>query len=202
MSNEVGEICGVALVPSQSNGDFAHAAQQLFNRKNVHEHVIMFSDTYPCSNEFWNKINKNISGRLGLFHYIDRIVRTLRKGHIDFRQALKDLLDSIYRLHAEDEASVIECLKNGSLNHKQHTDDEINKLRKNYSAWNKSYAKYIRKTIHPPCLIQQNLIEWFIKYKVHASEGSEPGRGRLDPKTGWNLFTEKTKSAVENAKKC
>lgn len=100
---------------------------------------------------------------------------------------------------AKDEARLIHCLQNGTLN-KKHTADEINNLRNDHSGWNRSYAKYMQKNIHPSNVIEQNLTSWFIKYKVQASIGKQSGCGRLDPKTGWALFTDQTKPAIEYAK--
>lgn len=42
VSNEIGEICTIVLVPSQSVGDFAHAGQQLLERKNVTKKLSCF----------------------------------------------------------------------------------------------------------------------------------------------------------------
>ena len=44
------------------------------------------------------------------------------------------------------------------------------------------------------------LDNWFCKYKVTASEGPGPARGRLDPIRGYSLFTQDTKAAVDNSK--
>ena len=116
---------------------------------------------------------------------------------------MKDLQDSIYHFNANDEANVIECLQDGTLNKKKYSDEEINRMRMNYSSWNKNYAKCIRKHIHPFPIIQQNLTSWFNTYKVQASPGKQQAGGRLDPSSEYSLFMHDTKNAVEKAKeKC
>jgi len=47
----------------------------------------------------------------------------------------------------------------------------------------------------------QMLDNWFVRYKVTASEGSQPARGRLDPRMQMPLFKSETKIAVEECKK-
>lgn len=47
----------------------------------------------------------------------------------------------------------------------------------------------------------QMIADWFVRFKVTASEGSRPGRGRLDPRTQMTLFKPETKNAVDECKK-
>ena len=201
VSNELGEICSAVLVPSQSNADYAHAVQQMLNRDNISsEKINMFCDTWPSSKEFWTYICPSVCGKLGLWHFIDRITRTLRKNHINFPRAMKDLQLSIYSFNADDESRVIMSLKTGRLNGTEHTDEQVANMRNNYSSWNQAYSKYIQKIVHPPASIAQNLTSWHIRYKVEATPGKPQGTGRLDPNTGYALFTADTRSAVDNAK--
>jgi len=47
----------------------------------------------------------------------------------------------------------------------------------------------------------QLIDDWFVRFKVTASEGSRAARGRLDPRTQMSLFKAETKDAVEECKK-
>ena len=62
-------------------------------------------------------------------------------------------------------------------------------------------TKHIQmKCIHSHLIISQNLTNWHIWFKVEASKGEPEGKDRLDPKTGYSLFTQDTKLAIQNAK--
>jgi hypothetical protein len=70
----------------------------------------------------------------------------------------------------------------------------------NKQKWS-NYSNYIQRWINPHPIIINNLHHWFDRYKATASKGKEPTGGRTDPITGYTLFKEDTKSAVQNAKK-
>ena len=124
---ETGEIATAVLVPSTKTIHFAHAAQQLARRDHFKPKV-MCSDTYPNKSNFWPLLFDNVEGRLGLFHYIQRITRTLRKNQVDYFQAITSLLEAVYRYHSEDFEGVIGALKKGHLGRKIHTDEDIAEL--------------------------------------------------------------------------
>jgi len=83
VATETGEIATAALVPTTKTIHFAHAAQSLTRHPNFKPKVT-HSDTCPNESEFWSLLFPNVEGRLGLFHYVQRITRTLRKNHIDY----------------------------------------------------------------------------------------------------------------------
>jgi hypothetical protein len=62
----------------------------------------MYSDTWPHKCAFWQRLISNLEGRLGLFHFEKRILRTIRKKYIDFHDAVADLLSSVYEFEATD----------------------------------------------------------------------------------------------------
>jgi hypothetical protein len=68
-------------------------------------------------------------GRLGLWHFINRICRTLRENHPDFGKAIAMLQAAIYRIDALDEAAVMQALFDGTLNGTKMSWAEINELR-------------------------------------------------------------------------
>ena len=89
VATDTGEIATAVLVPSTATQDFSHAAIQLSKRKNFNP-TAMYSDTWPHKKDYWEELfpGKDLKGRLGLFHYLQRITKTLRKGHIDYFHAI------------------------------------------------------------------------------------------------------------------
>ena len=160
--------------------------------------IVMYSDTWPANDAFWTMLFPDLQGRLGLFHWISRIYKTLNDRHPDYFQAVQDLSARCYHFVSEDMAKLLNCLKDGTLNGKSHTESDIRNLKKT-KTW-KKYHKYLRKEIYPSPEIIQNLDDWFVKYKCTASPGQDPAGGRLDPKTGRALFRPETKDAVKNNK--
>jgi len=197
-ATQTGEIASAVLVPSTKTEDFAHAAQSLMKRSQFNPQV-MYSDTWPNKSEYWQALG--VEGRLGLFHYQKRIVSTLRKTHVDYFQAITDLLAAIYAYHPEDYDKLLLALKDGSLSKKgiKYSSSDITAM-KETRLFRDRYAKYLRKKMHNPQTIIQMLDDWFCKYKVTSTNPEKPAYGRLDPVRLVPLFTEETKGAVENCK--
>jgi len=196
-----GEIASAVLVPSTKTEDFAHAAQQLMNRKHFNPKV-KCSDTWPSKKECWESISPGIQGRLGLFHCQKQIVSTLKKNHIDYNVAVTDLLAGLYSYNAKDYELLLAALKDGTLSRsgKKHTSDDISDMKRS-SMFRDRYSKYLRKVLHQPETICQMLDDWFCKYKVTSSDPiNSPAGGRLDPVRLEPLFTSDTKPAVDNCK--
>ena len=160
----------------------------------------MYSDTWPAKDDFWVNLLGEDCGRLGLFHFIRRITRTLRTTHMHFNRAINDLLLAIYEIHPVDLEKLLTALKNGSLNGIEHDDEDIEELQST-KQWRERYGKYLRKLIRLHNTIVTNLSKWFSKYKCTASDGKMPAEGEFDDRTGQTLFTFETKDAVENCKK-
>jgi len=193
---DTGEIATAVCVPTTKTIHFSHAAKALQKRPTFAP-IGTYSDTWPCKDTYWKSLWPMIKGRLGLFHYEKRILRTLQKNHIDFISAKNDLLDAIYEFESSDYEKVLVALKDGSLGKKLDTA-EIAAL-KSTKHFKDRYGKYLRKRIHKPNTMIQQLDDWFCKYKV-TSSGGRPAGGRLDPNRGIKLFTAETKSAVDNCK--
>jgi len=113
-----GEIAAVALAPTTKTEDFAHAAKQLTTRKEFKQ-TFMCSNTWPNKEGFWLKMG--VKGRLGLFHFEQRIIRTLKKKHVDCSQAIAYLLTCLYSCYAPDCEKVLKALKEGTLSRKNHS---------------------------------------------------------------------------------
>jgi hypothetical protein len=200
ISVETGEIACAVVVPTTGIKEAAHAVEQFIRRKNVKPKVLS-TDTWPSNTKFWKLLfGDSVVGRLGLWHFINRIYRTLRETHPDFGKAIAMLQAAIYRIDELDEAAVMEALFNGTLNGTKMSWNEITALR-GTARWNRNYSKYLKKILYPLTVLLANLDRWFVKFKVTASEGKAPGQGRLNPANGQTLFTAETKVALEEAKK-
>jgi len=202
VATETGEIASAVLVPSTKTIHFAHAAMSLTRRPSF-KPTIMYSDTWPAKSDFWEAISENaLTGRLGLFHYIQRITRTLKKNHIDHFQSITSLLNCIYTYNHDDHENLLRALKEGSLNATKYTDDDIQDL-KGSKLFRQRYDKYLRKEIRPPNVLCSMLDDWFDRFKCSSSSGdsSRPARGRKDPMTDETLFSSDTKGTVEECKK-
>jgi len=162
----------------------------------------MYSDTWPNKKEYWEGLIPNVKGRLGLFHFEKRILSTLQKKHVDFHDAVSDLLRALYEYEAKDYENVLTALKNGTLSPtgKQYTTEEISDLQLT-KFFCVRYGKYLRKRLREPNTMIQRLDDWFCKYKVTSSDPDlRPARGRLDPYHNIPLFRKETKEAVRNCK--
>ena len=204
--NEHGEVLLAVLVKSTETKHFSHAATQLAKRPGFRP-SIMYSDTFPHKKGYWEELlgkgkeGNNVQGRLGLFHFIRRITKTMRPSHIDYGDAMRDLLDCLYEYDDGDFGRLVTALKNGEMSAtgEKYSDKGIAEMRQT-KTFRQRYGKYLRKKIRGKQAITTKLEEWKTKYKVRASEGSSPARGRLDPRTQQSLFTAETHQAIENCK--
>jgi len=200
-ATSTGEIASIVCVPTTKTIHFSHAARQLMERPRFSPQA-MYSDTWPNKKEYWEDLIPNVKGRLGLFHFQKRILRTLRKKHVDFHDAVGDLLMALYEYEAKDYENVLSALKNGTLSPtgKQYTTEEISDLQLT-KYFRVRYGKYLRKQLREPHTMIQRLDDWFCKYKVTASDPDiRPARGRLDPYHNIPLFRKETREAVNNCK--
>ena len=83
------------------------------------------------------------------------------------------------------------------LNKEKHVMTELMGIKK----FRERYQKYLRKVLRLPETICAMLDAFFCTYKVTESPNATPAQGRLNPWNGQTLFTESTKTAVEECKK-
>lgn len=203
VATETGEIATAVLVPSTKTKDLSHAAMSLARRPKFAPKA-MCSDRRPVKVDYWERVfGSQIEGRLGLFHFTQRIIKTLRKRHIDYFLAINNLLDCVYYYNEDDHEKLLTVHKNGTLNGKKLTDDDIADL-KSTRHFRQRHGKHLRKEIRQPNVMRHKLDQWFARFKCTASEDSTlPEQGRLDPVSREPLFTTETKPAVLNCKeKC
>ena len=200
VATSTGEIATAVCVPSTQTIHFSHAARLLINRPHFNPQS-MCSDTWPHKKEYWESLIPGLKGRLGLFHYEKRILTSLRKKHVDYHDAISDLLEALYEYESSDYEKLLAALWNGTLSNtgKELTTKEIADLRRT-KYFRDRYSKYLRKKLREPNTMIQRIDDWFCKYKVTASPAARPAGGRLDPRHQVPSFTPETKSAVENCK--
>ena len=87
MCNGDGQIPCAMIVSSIQVDEIAHGVMQVSRRSNFKPKAI-FTDTWPAKEAFWLQIFGPIVGVLGIFHFMKRIVDTLRQGHRQFHIAL------------------------------------------------------------------------------------------------------------------
>jgi hypothetical protein len=184
---ETGEVCSLGLVSTTKVEEVAHMVEQTRRRPNFKPQAI-FTDTWPHNNDFWFMIFGTITGCLGIFHFMKRMVDTLRPNHHKYWEAMISLKDAIYTYEREDYRNLLNSLKTGTMakDKKRYSDQEIWELRHS-KKWKQRYAKYLRKRLNAPDDIRQRLLKWRTEYA-----------NRVDPASGKKLFTADTKSAVEN----
>jgi len=130
---------------------------------------------------------------------VQRIIRTLRKRHVDCFFSINMLLNSIYFCNQEDYENLLTVLKDGRLSGKKCSDDNIAEL-KSTKCFRQGYSRHLRKEIRSAGIAQEKLDKWFIMFKCTSTEGSLPAQGRCNPITKESSFTSETKTAALNCK--
>ena len=201
VATDTGETASAVLVRSTKTRDFSHAAEQLSRREHFNPRA-MHADTWPIKSSFWGPVlfGKEMTGRLGLFHFQQRMLITLRKQHVDHQEAVNKLLECIYDYHSVDYEKLLVALKEGHISGIKESAEDIAALIKT-RFFRQRYSQYLRKVIRPKETMIQRLDDWFCRFKCAASEGQPEARGRLDPRTLQPLFTPETKDAVMNCQK-
>jgi hypothetical protein len=194
---ETGEIASLVLVPSTKASDYAHAAEALARRPGFRPKV-MYSDIWPKGRSFWQMLfGTALLGRLGLFHFMQRIIKNMRPTHFQYREAIRDLQACLYRYDDDDEAALIRELKAGNMGNTGHkySDEEIEELKLS-GKFKRRYGFRLKVHIFGFQVIVQKLKNWWVRYKVDNSPGEPPGRGQVDPDTGKKIFTPDQKATI------
>lgn len=198
-STETGEVASAVLVKDTSTAEFAHAAEQLTRRPHFNP-TVMYSDTWPDKDSFWELLfGPSLLGRLGMFHWIQRVTKYMRDNHVDFETALAELLNCIYDFNDNDLKLVVNALRTGIFTGFEMTDNELAAYQKTRQ-FRRRFMKYLRKRIRAHHVIKLMLSDWHTTYKVNESPDARPAQGRLDPKTKDTLFTKEMKDKLELAK--
>jgi hypothetical protein len=184
---ETGEVCAMGLVGTTKVEEAAHMVEQTRRRPHFRPQAV-FTDTWPHNQDFWFLIFGPIIGCLGIFHFMKRMVDTLRSTHCKYWEAMIALKDSIYEYEIEDYKNLLNALKTGKMakNKRCYSDNEIKELRHS-KKFKQRYAKYLRKRLHSSFSIIQKLLDFEERY-----------RNCKDPVTGQKLFTVDTHDAIKN----
>ncbi len=199
-ANEKGVTLGAWIVPGTGSEQY-NAAMNGWKSRPGFKPKCFSSDTYPHGKEYMQgKLGNDVPGQLGLFHYNQRIIGCMRPSHTDFLEALTALLLCIYEYHKEDWNGLLAALKSGTMNGDKHEDDQIEYMRVN-GVVRERYRAYLRFHIHNEQTIIHNLDNWHTRWKVEASEGARPAKGRKCPMHGITLFIPDMRNTIDNCKK-
>ncbi|KAL7571150.1 hypothetical protein ACA910_014752 [Epithemia clementina (nom. ined.)] len=144
---ETGEIASAIIVGSTKICDLAHAAKCLARCPNF-KPTAMYSDTWPNKDGFWKLLfGEAFQGRLGLFHYQQRIIKTLQQGHIDYRCAIKELCDCVYEWEEGTYQALLKAHKEGKMGlagEKALSNCNIIAMQES-PVWQCKYSKFLMK---------------------------------------------------------
>lgn len=194
---DTGEVASPCGVPSTSLKDGSHALQAFARRANVNPQLVS-TDTWPKGKSYYYTVFGYITGFLGLFHFLNRVRRTLRDRHVDFKKAWGEFLSIIYHYDIDDEQKLKAALVDGTLNGTPRSVDEVNEMAST-SKYRNQYSKYLRKMIHGVLNMIPDFKGFKTRYKLTASEGEPPAEGRRDPVSTLGLFTPETHSSLQHA---
>jgi hypothetical protein len=178
-------LCAI-LVSTTSASEFLHAAECLAHRAGFKPEV-HFTDTWPAEMGMWTALLPFTRGRLDVFHWMKRIIDTLRSSHENYKEATAALSRCVFQYNEDDEYAVKVALLDGSLNGKVHSEDEIEELKRT-GVFKTRYLKYIASVTLAPATIQTKLQEWARTYPTMR-----------DSTTDDTLGTRATDDALSNA---
>ena len=129
-------------VPTTAAKDISHLLNHTISKCNFQPSQV-YTDICPNNDEFWKEtFGCDVKTKLGLFHLMHRIVDTIDKHSELYWEAMVELKNCFYTYHAEDDANLIEALKNGHFGGKKYMDEEFNAL-KHSKQWNQRYSAYL-----------------------------------------------------------
>jgi len=143
---------------STNSNETVHAWEDLIHR-DAFDPTVVFSDIFPANEEALAKRLPNASGRLGIFHWMHRITKYLRKGHPSFMKACSVLSQLTFQFDTDDIRLLKLALEDGSLNGKTYVPDEISDLEDSGELL-RSWRRYIDSKTSPEKLIDLDLKAW------------------------------------------
>ena len=185
------EIISLLIVKSTKASQVAHGLLHARKMRENFAPKAVYTDTCPDNRTFWKMVfGAGVVIRLGLFHLIQRIYRTLDKRAEDFWECMVGLKAAMYSYDSADLSKLFEALKDGSFDPsgKRYTSEEIEGI-KHSKRWNERFTPYLRKRIHSAAHTVQNLDNWI---KDFASR--KDGKGR-------SVFTRETEAVTKEQMK-
>ena len=131
MKGSTKEVILINTVKSTSADQTAHGLKTAINKRVSFEPTCIYTDTCPNNSPFYESLfGTQCHMRLGLFHLMQRIVATLDTRSDLYRKALRKLKHCFYDYDPQDEANLIQALKNGTFaKKKKYTSREIERLK-------------------------------------------------------------------------
>lgn len=174
------EILFLTAIPSTTASNISHPLNQVIE-KWLFQPRLVYTNTCLNNDTFWEQtFGNNVITKLGLFHLMHWIVDILdtHMGEL-YWKAIVQLKDCMYTYHQDDEANLIQALKNRHLRNQKHTQIEIHQL-KDSKHCNQRYSKYLHKKLLPGEIVCNRLTGWLEKFK-----DAQDNRGR-------SIFTKRT----------
>eukprot|EP00980_Cylindrotheca_fusiformis_P023779 scaffold10972_cov59-Cylindrotheca_fusiformis.AAC.2 len=163
LMNEEGMICQMVCVPSEKIQDVDHMLQTMQKRRPqaFSGRFALYTDTWPKNKEYWDaKFGKSVEGRLGLFHFIQRLTEHFNPRHEDFFRAKDRLQGCVYQYGKAQLEALMDAFKDGRIGGKRLSLDEIESIRLS-KAWSSNYAKYLPKEIFSGDEIARRLSDYY-----------------------------------------
>ena len=171
---ETKEIVTLLIVDSTKASQVAHGLVMARQKRENFCPNAIYTDTCPHNITFWRLLfGATVVLRLGLFHLIQRIYRTLDTRSNFFWKVLVELKAALYSYYEEDMAKLLDSLKNGTFDSsgKKYTSSEIVQLQHS-KRWNQRFGAYLRKRIHSAPVISQKIDCWIERNsKLRDSNG-------------------------------
>jgi hypothetical protein len=189
----MGLWAGAVLVPSTKISDAAHFIEQMARRPGFNLRVL-YTDTWPSNNQFWFGIfGASLLGRLGLFHFLKRLLEFLDPRCEIYWKALDAYKATVYSYNPTDYSALIQVLQNGTMSHaaKPMSDPEILDLKESKN-WKHRASRFLRKILHQSANISFNWAIWSRDYLQYVDT---QGRALVKDKEGFK------KAEVEQLKK-
>ena len=175
MKGSTKEVVSLAAVPSTALKEVTHLLRQSKARRENFSPSVVYTDTCPNGTYVWKDLfGHDIDCRLGLFHFIHRIVDTLDNKCELYWKSMVSLKKCIYTYHEIDFRKLMEALRTGTLSSSRQpmTTDEINQVRHS-KQWKSRYDRYLRKVFRSEAQICSYLEEW-----IRTWDGVEDSCGR------------------------
>ena len=163
------EVMSLATVPSTALKEVTHLLQQSRIRRQTFSPTVVYTDTCPNSTYVWKALfGEEIDCRLGLFHFMHRIVETLDSKSETYWASMVELKNCVYTYHKVDFANLMDALCAGTLgsNWQPMSDDDIKKIRHS-KQWKSRYDKYLRKVFQSEAEICSYLDRWIQTWDGH-----------------------------------
>lgn len=184
---DTGEIATSVAVTDTSMAQVAHALESLARRSNFRP--TMFStDTWPCNKEFFGNVFLQVAGFLGLFHFLNRVYKTLDQSAPFFYKAIQDLRKKVLLESETDHHIVREGLLDGTANRNQPMTIAEAAEFIGTKEFRDRFSSNIRSIPRRASDIRIGLEEWKSKYKDLVTESKR-------------FFSADTLAALENGSK-